>query len=331
MKDASIFTGNTLLRCLGYIVGLLLIPIALFWWFCTLPVFSSGEASVRTVPPGSLAAHVRFLSEDCHPRNFQNHENLARAAVYIKQQFTAAGCAVEMQSFSDGLHEYQNVIGRLGPVDGPLIIVGAHYDSYDDTPGADDNASGVAGLIELARLVWQHPLEYRIEFVAYCLEEPPYFRSEQMGSFVHAARLKETGTAVELMVNLEMIGYFNSRPRSQTYPSRLFHLFYPSRGDFVLCVGKMDQRVEVRRFFRGMRGATPLDARALCAFEFIPGVDFSDHLNYWKHGYPAVMVTNTAFYRNPAYHTHRDTADRLNYHKMAEVVISVYAGLRGFQ
>jgi hypothetical protein len=314
-------------RCLLWILLLLCLPLLICWYVFTVPSWKSNTPSSFSVSENSLRAHVRFLSQQCHPRNFQQLENLAKAAQYIEAQFQSAGLEVERQTYSDGIHSYTNILGRMGTANAPLVVVGAHYDSFKDTPGADENASGVAGLIELARLCQDDPPPLRLEFVAYTLEEPPYFRSESMGSSIHAASLAKDDQDVHLMVCLEMIEYFDSEPGSQQYPLRAFSLIYPSHGDFIAVVGKASQRSKVKQFYIGMKKATPLPVIALAGLEIIPGLDFSDHMNYWQHDYPAIMITNTSFYRNHEYHTTKDTWEQLDYAQMGNVVVSVFEAL----
>ncbi len=214
------------------------------------------------------------------------------------------------------------------PADGSLIIIGAHYDSatsYENdqliyTPGADDNASGVAGLLELARLLQQQAPKTGVQLVAYASEEPPFFRSDEMGSAVHAASLERP---VKLMIALEMIGYYDSASGSQDYPYSVMSWLYPDRGDFIAVVGRMQDISAVRQVKSALLSATELPVYSINAPGFIPGIDFSDHLNYWQQDIPAVMITDTAFYRNKQYHQSGDTADRLNYQKMAQVIDGV--------
>jgi Zn-dependent M28 family amino/carboxypeptidase len=194
-------------------------------------------------------------------------------------------------------------------------------------PGADDNASGVAGLIELAYLLGKQQLPVRVELIAYTLEEPPYFRTEHMGSAVHAAALRKEDVNVKLMICLEMIGYFSDEPRSQEFPASFFGAFYSSQGNFIAVVGRFGDGLLVRRIKGAMRGGTSLPIYSINAPTFVPGVDFSDQLNYWNAGYDAVMITDTAFFRNPNYHTAQDTADKLDYKRMAMVVEGVYAAI----
>ena len=277
--------------------------------------------------PERLEARVRMLSEKLVPRDGGHPDGLDRAAAYIRAEFEAAGGAVSDQPYAVGGRAYRNVIASFGPDTAERVVVGAHYDTAGPLPGADDNASGVAGLLELARLLGKSSPPLRVELVAFTLEEPPFFRTDDMGSAVHAGSLKRQGVTVRAMLSLEMIGYFSDREESQGFPSPVLKAFYPSRGDFIAVVGKFDQGRLVRRVKKAMLGATPLPVHSINAPRSVPGVDFSDQMNYWEAGYEAVMITDTAFYRNPNYHTVQDTAGTLDYKRMAMVVEGVYAAV----
>jgi Zn-dependent M28 family amino/carboxypeptidase len=304
--------------------------LAAVWFVVTQPVMFRGPAGDHRPPVdvARLEAHVRLLSETFAPRDYSHPENLDRVAAYLRKEFERANAAaVSEQPFESRGQTYRNVIASFGPRTSELIVVGAHYDTAGALPGADDNASGVAGLIELAYLLGRTPPAARVELVAFALEEPPYFRSPLMGSAVHAASLKSQGFAVRAMLSLEMIGYFSDQPDSQQYPVSVLKAFYPTRGNFIAVVGKIDQGRVVRRVKRAMMEASPLPVYSINAPRSIPGVDFSDHLNYWNEGYDALMITDTAFYRNPHYHTSADTPDMLDYSRMAMVVQGVYAAV----
>jgi Zn-dependent M28 family amino/carboxypeptidase len=207
-------------------------------------------------------------------------------------------------------------------------VVGAHYDACGETPGADDNASGVAALIELGYLLGSNPPSREIELVAYVLEEPPFFRTPMMGSAVHAASIATEKETIVGVIVLETVGYFSEARGSQSYPSLLLKLIYPSRGNFIAVIGRWDQGQWVKRVKIGMKGATDLPVYSIRAPSVVPGIDFSDHLNYWPLGFNALMITDTAFYRNKAYHEKGDTADRLDYERMCKVVVAVFEALK---
>lgn len=275
---------------------------------------------------------VEFLTTLQPPRNEQFPQSLDTAAGYIGEQFQHFGLSATMQEFAVDGTIYRNVIGVCGADKADRIIVGAHYDVCGDQPGADDNASAVAGLLEIARLISQCEAEAscRVDFVAYSLEEPPFFATEHMGSYIHAQSLHKQGISVRGMLCLEMIGYYTSLPNSQKYPLGVMGAFYPSEGDFIAVVGNVGSSQLVNELATHFR-QTSLKVERLIAPALVPGIDFSDNRNYWKFGYPAVMITDTAFYRNPNYHLPTDTIDTLDFEKMAEVVKAVTRMLLNLQ
>ncbi|MBE9503279.1 MAG: M28 family peptidase [Proteobacteria bacterium] len=271
---------------------------------------------------------VKTLSEVESARNYRNLETLDKTAAYIKRKFERYGYTAKEQKYDVEGNEYKNIIVTAGPEDAPTLVVGAHYDVCGDQPGADDNASGIAGLLELARLIQANKpeLRYRIELVAYTLEEPPFFRSQLMGSYVHAKSLYDSKRQVIGMIGLEMIGYFTDKDKSQNYPLSLMKLFYPSKGDFIALVGRFSDGLLLKHLKKNMEKTT-VKVSTLKAPSFVSGIDFSDHLNYWNFGYHAVMVTDTAFFRNVNYHEETDTIEKLNFDKMREVVKGLYLAI----
>jgi Zn-dependent M28 family amino/carboxypeptidase len=274
-----------------------------------------------------LEAHVRALSERFVPRDYPNTANLDRAAAYIGSHLGRALAEVSEETFEVNGRTYRNVVAAMGPDTPERIVVGAHYDAAGPFPAADDNASGVAGLIELAHLLRAAPPARRVELVAYSLEEPPFFRTPDMGSAFHARSLRRRGVRVRAMLSLEMIGYFDDAPGSQGFPLRPLKWFYPAEGNFIAVVGGIRGGALVRRVRNAMRLASPLPVHSIAAPRWVPGIDYSDHSSYWDAGYPAVMITDTAFYRNPHYHTARDLPDTLDYSRMAMVVRGVHAAV----
>lgn len=313
----------------------LLIANLVLWSFVTimlLLITQPMSSPVLKHPPVQVSAerlktHVQTLSETFAPRDYTNIENLDRTADYIKREFEQTRGAVSEQAYKVNGKSYRNVIALFGKESEERLVVGAHYDVCMPLPGADDNASGVAGLIELAQLLGQTELPMQIELVAYTLEEPPFFRSEAMGSAVHANALKKQNVKVRAMLSLEMIGYFSDEDGSQRFPNPILKLFYPSRGNFIAVVSNFSNFGLVRKVKRAMRGTGLLPVYSINAPGWLPGIDFSDHLNYWRVDYPAVMITDTSFYRNHHYHTAQDKAEKLDYHRMAKVVQALHAML----
>jgi Zn-dependent M28 family amino/carboxypeptidase len=321
--------------------SLILVVLAATVAAVTQPFVAPVSFAPPPADPSRLEAHVKHLSVDLYPRSLDQPLKLEMAARYIYDEFKAAGAAVSIQDVTVEQTKYKNIIARFGPESGSLLIVGAHYDSHGDaiaeassprgytlethTPGADDNASGVAGLIELSRLLASGTQTRPIELVAYTLEEPPHFRTENMGSVWHARSLRTAKRDVRLMLSLEMIGYFSDEPGSQAYPVQGMTALYPDRGNFAALVGKMSDFGAIRSVKALMAGATDLPIYSINAPEMVQGIDFSDHQSYWNEGFPALMVTDTAFFRNREYHRAGDTHERLDYGRMAKIVESVYA------
>lgn len=288
-------------------------------------LYRQGNNENIKVKAEKLKFHVEKISKEFFPRNSANIVNLDKTANYIQDEFKKAGGKVSTQIFEANGNKYRNIVAIFGAETSERIVVGAHYDAAGNTPAADDNASGVAGLIELAYLLGQtEKLPMQIELVAFTLEEPPFFGTNKMGSYIHAESLSKQNIKIRLMISLEMIGYFSDKPGSQDFPISLMSLCYPTTGNFITVIGTLNDGLSVRNFKNSMLEATDLPVYSINAPSFINGIDFSDHRNYWKFGYRAVMITDTAFYRNPFYHSPLDTAEKLDYHRMSLVVQSVY-------
>jgi Zn-dependent M28 family amino/carboxypeptidase len=284
-----------------------------------------------------LQEHVRVLSAEIGERNFSDPGSLRRARDYIQSRLESYGYGVDVQEYSARLPQeaspksYANLIAerpgshsRLGR---EIVLVGAHYDTAVFTPGADDNASGVAVLLELARLFQSVSSARTVRFAFFSTEEPPFFRTDDMGSRRYVERLKTRAETVSAMLCLEMVGYFSDEKSSQKYPP-LLRFFYPSEGNFAAVVGDFGSRQLVRRVAREIRASCRVPVESASLPRPVPGVDFSDHLNFWREGIPAVMVTDTAFYRNPHYHGPTDTPDKLDYILMSELTKGLASAVR---
>ncbi|MCC3153908.1 M28 family peptidase [Hymenobacter sp. BT770] len=280
-----------------------------------------------------LHADVAFLT-NLHPaRNCHNLQSLNKAADYIKGCFEKLQTTVSEQAFLADGRRYRNIIASFGPPEAERLIVGAHYDVCGDQPGADDNASAVAGLLETARLLHlsRAPLRHRIDFVAYPNEEPPYFATEHMGSAVHARALHAAKAKVRGMLCYEMIGYFSDEPNSQSFPNEALAQLYPSTGNFIVVVGKTGQEAFTQQVQALMQPhAGSLDVQRINLPEALGGLaGLSDHRNYWAQGYNAVMINDTSFLRNPHYHQKSDTIETLDFPRMAQVVDGAFGALLG--
>ncbi|MDT0634221.1 M28 family peptidase [Spectribacter hydrogenooxidans] len=285
-------------------------------------------ADAAAAEPATLAGHVEFLATLDPPRNFDHPGSLDRAAAYIEEQLERAGWTTREQPFEVRGNTYRNIVARRGPADAPRVIVGAHYDVHGDLPGADDNASGVAVLIELARMLADYEPAVGLELVAFTLEEQPAFSLGAMGSAHHADQLVAAGVEVRAMLALEMLGYFRDLPGTQRFPVPVLGWWYPTTGNFVGLIGRWRDRPLMQQVQAGMRAGGDVPVHYLASPLDFPGLDNSDHRNYWPHGWPAAMVTDTAYYRNPNYHTRFDIPGTLDYQRMAALVPALAAAVR---
>jgi Zn-dependent M28 family amino/carboxypeptidase len=278
-----------------------------------------------------LYQHVQFLTSVTPPRNYLNTVGLEKVCTYLKDEFQNMKAQPEEQTWTAEGRKYKNIIASYNAHKTKRLVVGAHYDVCGDQPGADDNASAVAGLLETARLLFaQKPaLDYRIDFVAYCLEEPPFFATQNMGSYVHAKSLYDSKADVMGMICYEMIGYFSDAPASQNFPSPEFAKRYPTTGNFIIVVGIEEYSDFNTKVCELMKKEASLDVQVI---SFAPGFSseyagLSDQRSYWAFSYPALMINDTSFLRNPHYHQASDTIDTLNFDKMAAVVDSAYSAI----
>ncbi len=274
---------------------------------------------------------VTVLAGDIGSRTYRDLDRLERTATTISEQFASFGYPVTRQSFVFSGNTYHNIIAELtGATPETLLIVGAHYDTVRTTPGADDNASGVAGLLGLARALAGVRMERTVRFVAFALEEWPVYRSRRMASYRYAQSLKEKNERVEGMICLEMIGYFCDRDGCQHYPFPFMNRMFPRAGNFISMVGNMRSKSFTERTAQYFQQGTDLPVVTLNAPAIVIGIDFSDHWSFGKFGYEAFMVTDTAFYRNPHYHAPTDLPDTLDYARMGKVVEGLTTAIKAW-
>jgi Zn-dependent M28 family amino/carboxypeptidase len=268
-----------------------------------------------------LRRHVAVLAGEIGERHVWRPSALQAAAHYVSAEFSSLGYQVVPQAYQARGVRCENlevtVKGAAHP--GEIIVVGAHYDTVAGSPGADDNASGVAGVIEIARALAQLRLARTVKLVAFVNEEPPFFYFGEMGSKVYAEGARARGDDIRVMLSLEMLGCYSNAPRSQSYPP-LLRWFYPERGNFIGFVSNLRSRHALASVVGAFKANCDFPAEYLASPAFVPGVAWSDQLSFWRAGYPAVMVTDTAFYRYPHYHRASDTPDRIRYPEMARVV-----------
>ena len=324
-------TWLKLLRCVIIALVVLALPAVAgaFWVRGPFVILAPGFIPPADVSESRLKETVRFLSMDLRPRWYTNFGNLGRAARWIEERFRESDLEVSTQEYC--LHEgpYRNLIARRQGTDpgAGLVIVGAHYDAYGDMPGADDNASGVAVLLELARTLPARPPRRTQLFVAFANEEPPAFGSDEMGSARLARKLIEDETPIDLMVALDLVGYFSDEPGSQHTPMTGLGLLYPSKGNFIAVVGDMGAGRWIHQVKRGMLRSRALPVISFRAPSALPGVLWSDHLWFRRLGLPGVLVSDTAFLRTPHYHRATDTMETLDFRRMALVVQALHGVL----
>ena len=287
-------------------------------------IFFTNGLRANQIDTLSIKTHLDKIINTEKPRNHRNIESLNYVADYIFNDFNKYADSVYYQPYVVDNKEYKNVVCVFGNQNAKTIVIGAHYDVCGNQDGADDNASGVVGLLELAKSLKGETLNYRIEIVAYTLEEPPYFRTKNMGSYIHAKSLHENKTNVYGMFCLEMIGYFDDSKKSQDYPIGPLSLIYGNRGNYITLVNKFSKGKFSRKFNKQFKNQRLIKTKKFTAPAKMSGIDFSDHLNYWAFDFSALMITDTAFYRNKNYHENTDTIETLDLLRMSKVIESVY-------
>jgi hypothetical protein len=297
---------------------------ALLWYMVAMP----GRSWSGPLPPPDdglrrladrVRAHVQAIGSREH--NVWAPAELENAARYVERELASAGYAVRREEYRSRAVPVRNLVVEIAGASRPgeIVVVGAHYDSVAGAPGANDNGSGVAAVLELAHALrgWRPARTWRL--VAFVNEEPPFFTTGEMGSRVHVAAARARGERIVAMYSLETIGWYSDSPGSQHYPFP-FSWFYPDRGDFLAFVGNLASRALLHATVSAFREHGGFPSEGVAAPAFIPGVDWSDHGSFWAAGYPAIMVTDTALYRYPHYHTAQDTPDKVDYERLARVV-----------
>jgi hypothetical protein len=294
-----------------------------FFEHCTVDHFMFTESLSLE---NRLRRHIHALSSEIGERNVFRPQALRASAEYIRAEWQAQGYEVLSQAYEAGKMACENLEAtRWGRGKrNEIILVGAHYDTVGGSPGANDNGSGIAGMLEISRHLAELAPDKTVRFVAFVNEEPPFFFREGMGSLVYAKAARKRGDNIKLMMSLEMLGCFRREPGSQAYPPFLSH-FYPDRADFIAFVSNILSFNGLRKTIAAFRAHSDFPCQSLAAPIFVPGVGMSDQLSFWRQGYRALMVTDTAFYRYRYYHTAEDTEDKLDFPSMARVV----AGMQG--
>lgn len=310
----------------GLRIALALLVILLFAWFFGIRMPGRNPSKAATLNEAEVAlraelvADVQKLAGDIGERNMNRYPQLLAAAEFIEASLNTAGLTPRRVSYALRGHACHNIEVEIPGTSPEVFVIGAHYDSVFGCPGANDNGSGIAALLALARRFAGKETSKTLRFVAFVNEEPPYFQSEEMGSFVYAKHCQARGDRITGMISLETIGYFSDAPRSQKYPAVGLGLVYPSKGNFIGFAANTSSRSLLRAAVAAFRkaGRLPCEGAALPAA--IPGVGWSDQWSFWQCGYAAIMVTDTAPFRYPHYHEPSDTPDKLDYDRFALVV-----------
>ena len=275
-----------------------------------------------------LKVHVIALANEIGPRNVFVPDKLNAAVTYIRRFWKKAEYEVSAQSFRVQDVDCQNIVVEIPGSTRPdeIVVVGAHYDTVSWSPGANDNGSAVAALLELSRLFSKQSIGKTLRFVAFANEEPPFFKTGSMGSLVYAKGCRQKKENIVAMVCLETIGYYREERKTQKYPFPLSS-FYPDKGNFIAFVGNVRSKPLVKSFARIFMEESDFPVECAAPFGFITGIDWSDHWSFWEQGYQAIMVTDTALFRYPYYHSSEDTPDKLNYDRLATVTYGIYRTL----
>lgn len=280
---------------------------------------------------GRLQRHVFTLAQDIGHRSIYTPDKLEATTDYIRHFWTQTGYQVKAQTYNVGGVVCENLSVEIPGESRPdeIVLVGAHYDTVSWSPGANDNGSAVAALLEISRLFSQSSPSKTLRFVAFANEEPPFFKTRNMGSLVYAKACRNRRENIMGMVCLETIGYYRNEPKTQKYPFPL-SFFYPDTGNFLAIVGNLHSKPLVKSFARSFMEESDFPVECAAPFGFITGVDWSDHWSFWKMGYQAIMLTDTALFRYPHYHSMTDTADKLDYPGLARVTHGIYTALGRF-
>jgi hypothetical protein len=308
--------------------------LALLWWF-GMRMPGKSIPKVAPLSPDEIAlreelrASVQKLAGEIGERNMWHYAQLNAAADFIEDSFSRASLRTRRDSYDMRGQACHNIEAEIPGARPEVLLIGAHYDSVFGSPGANDNGTGVAATLALARRFASIKSEHTLRFVAFVNEEPPYFLSGEMGSLVYAGRCKARGDKISAMISLETIGYFSDAPNSQTYPSPGLGIVYPRVGNFIGFVSNVRSRSLLRRVVALFRKHAKIPSEGAALPAFIPGVSWSDQWSFWHHGYPGIMVTDTAPFRYPYYHSSSDTPDKLDYDRFALVVSGMERVIEG--
>jgi hypothetical protein len=319
------------------LIGVLGVALTLGWY---IMIRMPGESYHGALPPATdelraleheLRSYVHMLAGEIGERNVFHYTQLVQAAEYIGKTLSEAGYEVARQEYEVNGQICENLEAEVRGTERPdeIVLIGAHYDSVKGSPGANDNATGVAAMLALAHAFSQTPASRTLRFVAFTNEEPPFFRGRHMGSRVYAKRSRQRAENIILMLSLETIGYYSDEQGSQSYVFPL-HFFYPSTGNFIAFVSNVENGPLVRHLIKSFRRHASFPSEGGALWGWLPGVGWSDHWAFWKEGFPAVMVTDTALFRDFTYHTSNDKPKNIHYEHFARVVLGLQRVINEF-
>ncbi|OKH52201.1 aminopeptidase [Calothrix sp. HK-06] len=328
MKDRQIkFMSRIALIRLGFLATILIISILWLWWtlFQMPEKTYEGEllslSTSETILRDSLQKEIKIIGSDIGKRNYSYYENLQATASFLKSGFQNARYTVNEQKYNIGNQTYSNLEVEIRGSKRPneIVIIGAHYDSAFTSNGANDNGSGAAAVLELGRRFVDKKPSRTLRFVEFVNEEPPFFWTDNMGSLVYAKRCKERKENIVAMLSLETMGYFSDTANSQKYPFPLNYI-YPSTGNFIAFIGNVKSSGFVKNVIKMFRNSTKFPSQGAALPAQVPGAGWSDQWSFWQQGYSGVMVTDTAPFRYPYYHTQEDTPNKIDYARLSRVV-----------
>jgi hypothetical protein len=320
------------------ILGIIITSILIFGW--SLMVWMPGVSYRQALPPltakeieieSHLQSDVETLASKIGRRNASNYQNLVAAKDFLDRELTQAGYTVREQKYTIDGQTFSNLEVEIpgSTLADEILVVGAHYDSAFTSPGANDNATGAAAVLALAReFAGTKPMR-TLRFVEFTNEEPPFFWTQNMGSLVYAQNAKQRDDKIVGMFSLDTLGYFTDRADTQKYPPPL-SLLYPSQGNFAGFISDIDSRELLRNTIRSFRAQAKFPAEGAALPTAIQGVGWSDHWSFWQQGYQALMITDTATFRYPHYHTDDDTVDKIDFEKLSRVTYGISKVIRDF-
>ena len=323
----QLITKAALIRLGILLAGLMFFLIAIGSLMISMP----GKSYSGQLPPltpsqeqvsQQLNRYIKIIADDIGEHNYIFYNQLIQVENFLNERLSQAGYAVKTQEYSVDGKVFRKLEIEIRGTEKPdeIVIVGAHYDSVVGSPGANDNGTGAVAILALAEKFATLKPKRTLRFVEFVNEEPPFFWSENMGSWVYAQRCKERQENIVAMLSLETMGFYSQASNSQQYPVNILKLIYPNQGNFISFIGNISSRSLIHQAIGQFRNSAQFPSQGVSLPNFIPGVGWSDHWSFWQAGYPALMVTDTAPFRYPYYHTQQDTPEHIDYYALTLVI-----------